>query len=126
VPLRDLKEFDNLSGAVAEARADGVLVLSDVFIYLKRELIVDLMIQKRLAVVTPLRDMTKHGALMSYGVDLAAIFHKAASYVDKILKGASPADLPFEQPTKFELVINRPRTLSVSLFRRHCSLAPTR
>jgi putative ABC transport system substrate-binding protein len=117
VPIRDLKEFDNLSGAVDEARPDGVLVLSDVFIYMKRELIVDLMIQKRLAVVTPLRDMTKHGALMSYGVDLADIFHKAASYVDKIFKGANPADLPFEQPTKFELVINLKiaRTLGLTI-----------
>jgi putative ABC transport system substrate-binding protein len=106
VPIRDLKEFDNLSSAVAETRADGLLVLGDEFIYLKRELIVDLMLQKRLAAVTPYRDMTKLGALMSYGVDFADIYHKAASYVDKILKGANPADLPFEQPTKFDLVIN--------------------
>ena len=106
VPIRDLKEFDNLSSAVAETRADGLLVLGDEFIYLKRELIVDLMLQKRLAAVTPYRDMTKLGALMSYGVDFADIYHKAASYVDRILKGANPADLPFEQPTKFDLVIN--------------------
>jgi putative ABC transport system substrate-binding protein len=106
VPIGDLKEFENISGAVAEARADGLLVFGDDFILLKRELIADLMLQKRLVAVTPYRDMTKLGALISYGVDFADIYHKAASYVDRILKGANPADLPFEQPTKFELVIN--------------------
>jgi putative ABC transport system substrate-binding protein len=106
VPIRDLKDFDNVSGAVAEMRADGLLVMGDVFIYAKRELIADLILQKRLVAVTPYRDMTKLGVLMSYGLDFTAVFRRAASYVDRILKGANPADLPFEQPTKFELVIN--------------------
>jgi putative ABC transport system substrate-binding protein len=106
VPIRDLKEFDNVSGAVAEAQADGLLVMGDVLIYAKRELIADLILQKRLVAVTPYRDMTELGVLMSYGLDFTAVFRRAASYVDRILKGANPADLPFEQPTKFELVIN--------------------
>jgi ABC-type uncharacterized transport system substrate-binding protein len=106
VPLRDLKDFDNVSGAVAEAQAEGLLVLSDQFIFLKRKLIADFILQKRLVAVTPFREMTKLGALMSYGVNLADVYHKAASYVDRILKGASPADLPFEQPTKFDFIIN--------------------
>jgi len=79
--------------------------MGDVFIYAKRELIADLILQKRLA-VTPYRDMTELGVLMSYGLDFTAVFRRAASYVDRIFKGANPADLPFEQPTKFELVIN--------------------
>jgi putative ABC transport system substrate-binding protein len=106
VPIRDLKEFDNVSGAVVEARADGLLVMGDVFLFLKREQIADLMLQKRLVAVTPYREMTKLGALMSYGVNFANIYHRAASYVDRIFKGANPADLPFEQPTKFHFVIN--------------------
>ena len=106
VPIRDLKEFDNLSGAVADARADGLLIIGDAFIFDKRKLIADLTHQKRLVAVTPYREMTELGALMSYGLDLTAVFRRAASYVDRILTGANPADLPFEQPTKFLLVIN--------------------
>jgi putative ABC transport system substrate-binding protein len=106
VPIRDLKEFENVSDAVAETRADGLLVLGDQFIFLEREPIADLMLQKRLVAVTPFREMTKLGALMSYGVNVADIYHRAASYVDRILKGDNPADLPFEQPTKFDFVIN--------------------
>jgi putative ABC transport system substrate-binding protein len=64
------------------------------------------MLQKRLVAVTPFREMTKLGALMSYGVNVADIYNRAASYVDRILEGANPADLPFEQPTKFDFVIN--------------------
>jgi len=105
VPIGNLKEFDTVSGAVADAQADGLLILGDVFILMKRKLIADLMHQKRLVAVTPYREMTELGALMSYGVDFADNFRKAASYVDRIFKGANPADLPFEQPTKFELVI---------------------
>jgi putative ABC transport system substrate-binding protein len=115
VPIRDLKGFDDISGAVADARADGLLVLGDELIYLKQDLIADLTLQTRLVAVTPYREMTKLGALMSYGVDFAEIYHKAASYVDRILKGANPADLPFEQPTKFDLVINLKTAKSLGL-----------
>jgi putative tryptophan/tyrosine transport system substrate-binding protein len=79
-------------------------VLGDLFIYLNRVFIADFIRQKRILAVTPYRDLTKRGALMSYGVDFADIFHKAASYVDSIFKGANP--LPFEQPTKFDFLIN--------------------
>src|SRR5262249_22791866 len=106
VPIRDAREFDNLSGAVADAQADGLLILGDAFIFDKRKLIADLINHKRLIAVPPWREMTQLGALMSYGVDFVDIFRKAASYVDRILKGANPADLPFEQPRKFDLVIN--------------------
>ena len=74
--------------------------------FVLRKQIAGLIIQKRLVAVTPYREVTELGALMSYGVDLADLFHRAAGYVDRVLKGANPANLPFEQPTKFEFVIN--------------------
>jgi putative ABC transport system substrate-binding protein len=68
--------------------------------------LVDLAAKHRLPAVYPLREAVDAGGLMSYGPNLADSFRRAATYVDKILKGAKPADLPVEQPTKFELVIN--------------------
>ena len=68
--------------------------------------IVDFAAKKRLPAMYAFRESVEAGGLMAYGVNLADLFRRAATYVDKILKGAKPADLPVEQPTKFELVIN--------------------
>src|SRR2546427_11229341 len=68
--------------------------------------IVDLTAKSRLPAIYVLREAVAVGGLMSYGVDQSVLFRRAAAYVDKILKGAKPAGLPLEQPTKFELVIN--------------------
>jgi putative ABC transport system substrate-binding protein len=70
------------------------------------KLIADFAIQARLPSTFHLREFAASGGLIAYGVDRSDLFRRAASYVDKILKGANPADLPVEQPTKFELVIN--------------------
>jgi len=86
-----------------KARLDGVVVLGLQY----RERIVELAAQYHVPAVYQFREFVDAGGLMSYGANLVAQYHRAATYVDKILKGAKPADLPVEQPTKFELIINR-------------------
>jgi ABC-type uncharacterized transport system substrate-binding protein len=87
-------------------RAEGLIPLDAVFMFVQRRRIADLALQHRLPTACLQRLYPEAGALMSYGPDFADLFRRAANYVDKILKGARPADLPVEQPTKFELVIN--------------------
>jgi putative ABC transport system substrate-binding protein len=84
----------------------GVLVGSSAFMFVHRRAIVDLAAAHRLPAIYELQNFVEPGGLMSYGVDIAEMERRAAVYVDRILKGAKPADLPVEQPTKFELVIN--------------------
>ena len=84
----------------------GLLLLPDTFLIAHREMIVEWAASYRLPAVYPIGEFTAAGGLMSYGVDLLDIHRRAAAYVDRILRGAKPADLPVQQPTKFELVIN--------------------
>jgi putative ABC transport system substrate-binding protein len=84
----------------------GVVVMSPAFMFVHRKAIVDLAAAHRIAAVYDLQVFVEPGGLMSYGVNVSEMQRRAAVYVDKILKGAKPADLPVEQPTKFELVIN--------------------
>ncbi len=84
----------------------GVVVTSSAFMFVHRKAIVDLAAAHRIAAVYELQVFVEPGGLMSYGVNVSEMQRRAAVYVDKILKGAKPADLPVEQPTKFELVIN--------------------
>jgi putative ABC transport system substrate-binding protein len=80
--------------------------LADPLFSVHRTQIADFAAKSRLPTIYPTREFVEIGGLMVYGVDIAAMFRRAASYVDKILRGAKPADLPVEQPTKFELLIN--------------------
>lgn len=93
--------------AMARERVDAVLVAQNAPNYGNRRLIAQLAAKYRLPVVYPARDyIVNADGLMSYGPDIREIFHRAAGYVDRILKGARPADLPVERPSKFELVLN--------------------
>jgi putative ABC transport system substrate-binding protein len=87
-------------------RADALVPLRTVHVMRHLRRIVELAAENRLPAMYDSRRFTKAGGLMSYGTVIAELDHRAAKYVDKILKGAKPADLPIEQPTKFELIIN--------------------
>jgi putative ABC transport system substrate-binding protein len=91
---------------IVRQRAQAVVVVSDGMYFAERTKLQELMQTTRLPVAYLLRDHVVTGGLLSYGADLVANYRNAAKYVDKILKGANPADLPVEQTTKFELVIN--------------------
>ena len=91
---------------MARERADVVLVSADPMFTSEYRRVVEMAARTRLPAVYPFRNVAEAGGLMSYGTDLSAIYRSAAIYVDKILSGAKPADLPVQQPTKFELVIN--------------------
>jgi putative ABC transport system substrate-binding protein len=87
-------------------RVDALLVGVDGLIQANRGMIADLAVRNRLATVYAGREYVEAGGLLSYGVSYPDLYRRAATYVDKIFKGAKPADLPIEQPTKFELIIN--------------------
>ena len=106
VEVRSRQEIEGAFAAMLRMRADGVVVLQDPVLLSARPEIVHLAARHKLPAVYPLREFVELGGLMSYGVNIADQFRRAAAYVDKILKGAKPADLPIEQPTKFELIIN--------------------
>jgi putative ABC transport system substrate-binding protein len=106
VEVRGPTDLDGAFSDMTRARAGALTVLpSNMFLREHRRL-VDLAAKNRLPAVYPLREYVDAGGLMSYGANLADLFRRAAIDVDKILKGAKPGDLPVEQPTKFELVIN--------------------
>jgi putative tryptophan/tyrosine transport system substrate-binding protein len=99
-------DIDRTFSDMTRARAGALTVLGGGMFFGVRRRLVDLAAKNRLPAVYPWRDFVDAGGLMSYGANLADLYRRAATYVDKILKGAKPADLPVEQPTKFELVIN--------------------
>jgi len=105
--IRDPKDIEAAFKAVRKQRSDGILALNTPFINTSyRPQFAALAVKNRLPAIFFSTRYPEDGGLMSYGVSSADLFRRAATYVDKILKGAKPADLPVEQPTKFELVIN--------------------
>jgi putative ABC transport system substrate-binding protein len=106
VSARTPEEFGPAFSAVSRAYAQALYVIDDPFFFAHRATLLKLASKARLPTIYPARENVDAGGLLSYGANFGDLFRRAAGYVDKILKGAKPADLPIEQPTKFELVVN--------------------
>lgn len=104
--VRDPKDIETTFRAAGKAGADSVLVLTSPVINPYRTENAELAVKNRLPVIYSTPEFVEHGGLMSYSVSFADLYRRAAIYVDKILKGAKPAELPVEQPKKFEFIIN--------------------
>jgi putative ABC transport system substrate-binding protein len=104
--VRTPDQFDPAFSDIRRAQAQALYVVDDPVFFAHHATILKLASKARLPTIHELRRWPEHGGLMSYGADLLDLFYRAAIYVDRILKGARPADLPVEQPTKFELVVN--------------------
>jgi len=106
VDVRDPKDIETAFRAASKGRAEAVLALGSPVFILQRTQIADLAVKNRLPAIYDRREFVENGGFLSYGVSLIDLHRRSATYVDKILKGAKPADLPVEQPTKFEFIIN--------------------
>ena len=106
VAARSREEFDDAFSRIVRERSDAVLVVPTPLFFAHRARLLELAAKARLPTMCGAREYAEAGGLMAYGTNYVYIHRHAAVYVDKILKGAKPADLPVEQPTKFELVIS--------------------
>jgi len=104
--VRGPKDIETAFQAAGKGRADAILVLSGAVLNSHRKQIAELAVKTRLPAIYPQTEYTEAGGLMYYGANTPDLFRRAATYVDKILKGRTPADLPVEQPIKFEFIIN--------------------
>jgi len=103
---RRLEQLKSAFSAISRERPDALLVASSALTLAHRARIIEFTAKRRLQTIYAQSRFVNAGGLMSYGANLPQMFRQAATYVDKILKGANPADLPVQQPTRFELVIN--------------------
>jgi putative ABC transport system substrate-binding protein len=115
VEARGPHDLDHAFATIKEVRPDGLIIIPDRFLLTYRASIVHFMAEHRLPGMFPFRDFVQEGGLLAYGPDYTDLYRRAATYVDKILKGAKPADLPVELPTKFELLINLKTAQALSL-----------
>ena len=104
--VRGPEELDGAFSAMKEGRAGALIVESSSLLFTSRTRLADLALKNRLPTMFAQKEYAEAGGLMAYSADFSDLFRRSATFVDKILKGAKPADLPVEQPTKFELVIN--------------------
>ena len=114
-PVNEPQDFATAFAAITRERPDGLLVLFDALVGQYLSQIVELTVRERLPAVSWERGFAGLGGLMSYGPNRRKVFHIATDYLDRVLKGAKPADLPFAQPTEFELVINLKTARALSL-----------
>jgi putative ABC transport system substrate-binding protein len=112
---RDPQEIENAFSQMARQKVGALIVTRDSFLNQQVRQIAELAAKNRLPAIAGLREYVEAGGLMSYGTNLTDQYRRAATYVDKILKGAKPADLPVEQPTKWELFINRKTAKALGL-----------
>ena len=105
-PVRNVEDFEEVLSKLARDPHAGLIIPPDIFTARHRDLIISLVARHRLPAAYPFRFWATANGLLSYGIDTTDLFRRSASYVDRILKGAQPAELPVQQPTKFELVIN--------------------
>ena len=120
--VRDAPEIERAMEGLANSRNGGLLSVPEFTVTRYRELIVGLTARHRLPAVSPYRYFPAPGGLASYGIDVNDMWRRAASYVNRILKGAKPADLPVQAPTKFELVLNRKTATALGLTFPHTLL----
>jgi putative ABC transport system substrate-binding protein len=106
VEARSADDLNEVFGTIARKHAGAVLLVGGTVLYANRGQLTELALKARLPMMCDTRVHVEAGCLMSYAASLPDLFRRTASYVDKILKGAKPGDLPVQQPTKFELVIN--------------------
>ena len=115
LPVRSAKDVEAAFAAMTRERAEAITAFPDALIMLHRKAIADYSLRRRIPAVSGWADFARDGNLMTYGPNLSDSWRRVASYVDKVLKGAKPSDLPVEQPTKFELVINMKTARAIGL-----------
>jgi putative ABC transport system substrate-binding protein len=115
VQARNPQEIESAFLTMARENAGAIIVANDLLFNQRRRQIAELAVKNRLASVAAVREYVEAGGLMSYGPNFVELYRRAATYVDKILKGANPGNIPVEQPTKFELFINRKTAKALGL-----------
>ena len=113
--VREAREVEGAFKAAVDARASGLLMMASRLFFSRAAQLAELAVRSRLPVMYDLADYVDAGGLISYGADVIDLWRRAAEYVDRILKGTKPSDLPVEQPSKFELVINRRAAAAIRL-----------
>src|SRR4029077_12045935 len=115
VAVQTAADVDGAFAAIARERATALFVLDDAILFIERQRIADLALKNRLPLVSGISGYADAGGLMTYGAKQTDLYHRAAIFVDRILKGAKPANLPVEQPSSFELVLNLKTAKSLAL-----------